>query len=53
METYKYAVALMVEVEAFDEADAFDAIQEMFGVGSTGAVTVTQCDYEETPKKRR
>lgn len=53
METYKYEVVLEVEVDAFDESDAWDAVQEAFGVGHTGAVTVTDCEYKEKTKKRR
>lgn len=54
METFKYTVKLEVEIEAFDESDAWDAIQEAFGVGETGAVIVTSCEYKEKrgPRKR-
>lgn len=53
MEKYKYQVQLTVEVEAFDESDAWDAVQETFGVGETGAVTVTDCEYQEVKKRKR
>jgi hypothetical protein len=52
MDKFKYTVRLAVEVDAFDESDAWDAIQEAFGIGSTGAVTVTECTYKETRAKR-
>ena len=41
METYKYKVTLEVEVEAFDDSDAFDAIQDEFGIGDQNGITVT------------
>lgn len=53
MDRFKYTVRLTVEVEAFDDSDAWDAIQDAFGVGNTGAVTVTECQYKEVrPKKK-
>jgi len=53
MNTYKYTVKLTVEVEAFDESDAWDAVQEAFGIGETGAVTVTDCEYKESRARKR
>lgn len=54
MNKYSYRVVLAVEVEAFDESDAWDAIQEAFGVGETGAVMVTDCEYKEhRPRKKK
>lgn len=47
MEKYVYQIKMEVEVEAFDESDAWEAIEETFGIGNTGAVTVTQCEYKE------
>jgi len=47
MDTFRYTVKLEVEVEAFDDSDAWDAVQESFGVGATGAVVVTDCEYKE------
>jgi len=44
METYKYKVTLEVEVEAFDDSDAFDAIQDEFGIGDQNGITVTSCE---------
>lgn len=53
MNTYKYTVKLTVEVEAFDDSDAWDAVQEAFGIGETGAVMVTDCEYKESRAKKR
>lgn len=53
MDKYEYTVKMVVEVEAFDEGDAWDAIQEAFGVGTTGAVTVTDCEYKEKRASRK
>jgi len=53
MKKYVYTIKLEVEVEAFDDSDAWDAVQDAFGVGATGAVTVTDCEYrEQRPKKK-
>lgn len=46
----KYRVVLEVEVEAIDEGDAFDMVQDNFGVGDQFGVKVTDCSYKE--KKR-
>lgn len=53
MDKFKYTVKLEVEVEAFDESDAWDAVQEAFGVGETGAVMVTDCEYKEKRGTRK
>lgn len=53
MDKFKYTVKIEVEIEAFDESDAWDAIQEAFGVGETGAVVVTECEYREKRAKKR
>lgn len=45
IEKFKYKVILWVEVEAFDDSDAFDALQDTFGVGTDGSVEITQCEY--------
>jgi len=47
MNTYKYKVILQVEVEAFDESDAWDAVQDAFGIGDQAGVVVTDCNYEQ------
>lgn len=53
MDKFVYTVKLTVEVEAFDDSDAWDAVQETFGVGETGAVTVTECEYKEQRVRKR
>lgn len=47
MNTYKYKVELVVEVEAFDESDAWDAVQETYGVGQDMGIRVVDCEYKE------
>jgi hypothetical protein len=44
MNTYMVSVVLNVEVEAFSEDDALDAVHDCFGEGSTCGLNVT--DYE-------
>jgi hypothetical protein len=44
MQRYKYKVELVVEIEAFDGNDAWEALQDNFGIGDTGDLTVT--DFE-------
>lgn len=53
METFKYTVKLTVEVEAFDESDAWDAVQDAFGIGEELGVTVTACEYKEIRARKR
>ena len=52
MNMYKYTVTLEVFVEAFDESDAWDAIQDSFGTGPQGAVDVVSCEWEQSARKR-
>lgn len=52
MNKYKYEVKLIVEVEAFDESDAWDAVQDAYGVGNDFGLTVTDCEYREIASKR-
>jgi len=52
-ELFKYTVKLEIEIDAYDESDAWDAVQEAFGIGSTGAVTVTDCEYREKRARGR
>ena len=47
MDTFKYKVTLTVEVDAFDESDAWDAVQDAFGVGDNMGVRVADCEYKE------
>lgn len=47
MNKYTYKVTLVVAVEAFDEDDAFDALQDCFGIGENGAgITVEECEWQ-------
>ena len=47
MNKFRYKVNLVVEVEAFDEDDAWDALQDAFGVGENGSgITVTDCEWD-------
>jgi hypothetical protein len=47
MDRYHYTIKLTVEVEAFDDSDAWEALQDAFGIGELGAVVVTDCEYKE------
>jgi hypothetical protein len=47
MNTFKYEVKLVVEVEAFDDSDAWEALQDTFGIGENSGITVTDCEYRE------
>lgn len=53
MDKWKWKVNLQVEVEAYDESDAWDALQDAFGIGENMGVTVTSCEYKEVRAKRR
>lgn len=53
MNTYTYKVVLRVEVEAFDESDAWDAVQDAFGIGDQAGVMVVDCQYEEVRGKKK
>ena len=53
MNKYKYTVTLTVEVEAFDDSDAWDALQDAFGIGDQMGVRVLDCEYKESRAKRR
>jgi hypothetical protein len=44
MKRYVYSVLLQVEVEAFSEADAQEAVQDCFGEGSNCGLNVL--DFE-------
>ena len=47
MNKFKYKVSLVVEVEAFDSSDAWEAVQDAFGIGDNMGITVIDCEYEE------
>lgn len=44
MDKFRYKVQITVEVEAFDASDAWEAVQDNFGLGDQGGVTIT--DFE-------
>jgi hypothetical protein len=47
MDKRKYEVTLVVEVDAFDEDDAWDALQDAFGVGGNSpGIEVLECEWE-------
>jgi len=52
MNKYKYEIKLTVEVDAFDESDAWDAVQDTYGVGGDSGLTVTDCEYREIASRR-
>lgn len=52
MNTYEYEVTLKVEVEAFDESDAWDAVQDAFGAGEAMGVNVIECEYKEARARK-
>jgi len=47
MNKYRYKVTLIVEVEAFDESDAWEAVQDNFGVDDGDDIRVVDCEYEQ------
>ena len=46
METFRYRVTLDVEVEAFDEGDATDALYDQFGIGDQQGVKISSCEVK-------
>lgn len=50
METYTYEVRLTVEMEALDSSDAWEAVQDAFGLGDNCGVRVVDCEYTEITK---
>lgn len=44
MDKFRYKVELTVEVDAFDAGDAWEAVQDTFGIGDQSGLTVT--DFE-------
>lgn len=54
MNKYVLYVTLEVEVEAFDLADAIDAVHDAFGEGSTCGVDINKFKVDsERPKQNR
>lgn len=52
MKTFRYEVVLQVEVDAFEESDAWDAVQDAFGLGEQMGVNIVDCKYLEKAKKK-
>jgi hypothetical protein len=53
METYRYKIVQTVEVEAFDPSDAWDAIQDEFGIGEQNGIVVVDCEYKELKPRKK
>lgn len=47
MKTFTYEVVLTVRVQAFDDGDAFDLVQDAFGIGENCGTNVIECEYKE------
>lgn len=47
MNVYRYTVTLEVEIESFDEHDAWEMLQDAFGVGENCGTNVIECEYEK------
>lgn len=55
MNTYRYKITQTVEVQAFDESDAFDLVQDEFGVGEQMGIKVLTCEFKgvRPPKPKK
>ncbi len=53
MNKYTYKVVLIVEVPAFSETDAFEILQDVFGVGDEYGLTVTECEYDDVGRRAK
>lgn len=42
MRRFRFSLALEVEVEAFDDTDALEAVTDCFGAGENGDLLVTE-----------
>lgn len=47
MNTYEYTVELKVKVEAYDESDAKDLLEDAFGLGEDCGVTIESATFHE------
>ena len=47
MDKFKYKVSLVIEVEAFNESDAWEAVQDAYGLGGESGLAVIDCEYKE------
>jgi hypothetical protein len=46
MKEFYYDLKLRVKIPAFDEDDAWEAIQDTFGVGETNGIEVLECEWD-------
>ena len=46
MKTYTYEVTMIIEVDAFDEGDAWEMLQDAYGVGENLGTRVVECEYK-------
>jgi hypothetical protein len=53
MDKYRYKISITADVEAYDPSDAWDALQDAFGLGDAMGITVVDCEYEEVNAKRK
>ena len=44
MKTFRYDVSLVVEVEAFDEIDAEEAVRDTFGLGDQCGIEIIESE---------
>ena len=47
MNTYKYEITMIIEVDAFDESDAWEMLQDAFSVGENLGTRVVECEYKD------
>ena len=48
MNTFEYEVVLKVKVEAYDESDAKDLLEDAFGLGEDCGVTIESATFNES-----
>ena len=48
MNKFKYLVELEVEVEAFDDGDARELLEDCFGLGEDCGVTIKSATFDAT-----
>ena len=47
MKTFRYSVDLIVEVDAFDEIDAEEAVRDAFGLGDQCGIEIVESEVGE------
>lgn len=52
MRKFKFAVSLMVEVEAFDHLDAEEIIRDTFGLGEDCGLTIVESEVGDFVEQR-